>query len=240
MPVNQNSESYTQYYPFGMVTPGRSYSAGDGYRFGFNGQENLEEITESSTYYSFDYRVHDSRLGRFLSVDPLSKSFPWNSPYAFAENRVIDGIDLEGAEHYYYWIKITFTNGKPLLELEYFNTMKTIPWPFETIVGDITIDFPAPGPLYVISFGFFNYFFSTEDEMRQAVDDLQQTFDYAEFLECHCMTNLPEEFTLEFYERQAEGWINFYNMLGGAMGGIMMRAVTIKAPTPRKISTSKM
>jgi len=28
----------------------------------------------------------------------LAKSYPWNSTYAFAENRVIDGIDLEGLE----------------------------------------------------------------------------------------------------------------------------------------------
>jgi len=42
--------------------------------------------------------MHDPRLDRFMSIDPLTKSYPWNSPYAFAENRVIDGIDLEGKE----------------------------------------------------------------------------------------------------------------------------------------------
>lgn len=42
--------------------------------------------------------MHDPRLGRFFSTDPLAKEFPWNSPYAFSENRVIDGIELEGAE----------------------------------------------------------------------------------------------------------------------------------------------
>lgn len=36
---------------------------------------------------------------RFLSVDPLTKDYPWNSTYAFAENRVIQGIDLEGKEY---------------------------------------------------------------------------------------------------------------------------------------------
>ena len=34
-----------------------------------------------------------------MSVDPLFRSYPWNSTYAFAENRVIDGIDLEGLEY---------------------------------------------------------------------------------------------------------------------------------------------
>ncbi|MBF4508830.1 hypothetical protein IRZ83_19340, partial [Flavobacterium sp. JLP] len=32
------------------------------------------------------------------SLDPLSKQYVHNSPYAFAENRVIDGIELEGLE----------------------------------------------------------------------------------------------------------------------------------------------
>lgn len=40
----------------------------------------------------------DKEVSRFLSLDPLQKSYPWNSPYAFSENRVIDCIELEGAE----------------------------------------------------------------------------------------------------------------------------------------------
>ncbi|NBG65086.1 hypothetical protein [Acidiluteibacter ferrifornacis] len=39
------------------------------------------------------------RLGRYKSLDPLAASFPWNSPFAYAENRVIDGLDLEGREY---------------------------------------------------------------------------------------------------------------------------------------------
>ncbi len=44
--------------------------------------------------------MHDPRVGRFLSLDPLAPQYPHNSPYAFSENRVIDGIELEGAEFY--------------------------------------------------------------------------------------------------------------------------------------------
>jgi RHS repeat-associated protein len=65
------------------------------YRYGFNNQEKDPELGE---YYAFEYRIHDARIGRFLSVDPLAPEYPWNSTYAFAENRVIDGIDLEGLE----------------------------------------------------------------------------------------------------------------------------------------------
>ena len=42
--------------------------------------------------------MHDPRLGRFFAVDPLTAKYPWNSPYAFSENRVINAIELEGLE----------------------------------------------------------------------------------------------------------------------------------------------
>lgn len=46
--------------------------------------------------------MHDPRVGRFLSVDPLEREYAYNSPYSFSENRVIDGIELEGLERLYY------------------------------------------------------------------------------------------------------------------------------------------
>ncbi len=69
------------------------------YRYGFQGQENDNELKGTGNSVNFKYRVHDPRIGRFLSIDPLTKEYPWNSPYAFSENRVIDGIDLEGLEY---------------------------------------------------------------------------------------------------------------------------------------------
>lgn len=92
----------TDYYPFGMVMPGRSYtSSGEDYRFGFQGQEKNSDLSGvDGGHLDFKYRIHDARLGRFLSMDPLLAEYPWNSPYAFSENRVIDGIDLEGLEFY--------------------------------------------------------------------------------------------------------------------------------------------
>jgi RHS repeat-associated protein len=86
------------YYPFGMMQEGRQFVGGMGYRWGFNGQDKDNEIKGGGNSYAFEYRIHDSRLGRFLSVDPLESEYPWNSPYAFAENRAIDGRDLEGRE----------------------------------------------------------------------------------------------------------------------------------------------
>lgn len=44
------------------------------------------------------YDIRPEDVLKFLSIDPLSSSYPHNAPYAFSENRVIDGIDLEGGE----------------------------------------------------------------------------------------------------------------------------------------------
>ena len=90
--------AYADYDPFGSLLPGRNYSS-DSYRFGFQGQEKDDEIHDDpGTSYAFEYRMHDPRVGRFLSIDPLAAKYPWNSPYAFAENKVIQFIELEGLE----------------------------------------------------------------------------------------------------------------------------------------------
>jgi RHS repeat-associated protein len=74
------------------------YGSTDSYRYGFQGQETDDEVTGSESHVAFKYRIHDARLGRFLSVDPLSREYAHNSPYAFAENKVVQYIELEGAE----------------------------------------------------------------------------------------------------------------------------------------------
>jgi RHS repeat-associated protein len=89
--------SYSDYYPFGMQMPGRNASTGD-YRYGFQGQETDDEVTGSESHVSYKYRMHDARLGRFLSIDPLAAKYPHNSPYAFSENIVIHLLELEGLE----------------------------------------------------------------------------------------------------------------------------------------------
>ena len=37
-------------------------------------------------------------LGRFFNIDPLATKYPYNSPYAFQENKLGMGIELEGLE----------------------------------------------------------------------------------------------------------------------------------------------
>ena len=87
------------YYPFGMLMPGRHYSNGDlNYRYGFQGQEVDNEIKGDGNSVNFLFRMHDARLGRFFAVDPLSPKYPHYTPYSFSGNRVIAFRELEGLE----------------------------------------------------------------------------------------------------------------------------------------------
>ena len=87
--------SYSDYYPFLMKMPGRNDNSA-GYRYQGQGQEEDNEFTEGML--AFEYRVHDPRIGRFLSVDPLSYQYPYFSPYTFSGNIVIHMLELEGLE----------------------------------------------------------------------------------------------------------------------------------------------
>ena len=68
------------------------------YRYFFNGQEADNEVYGEGALHAFEYRMHDTRIGRFWSVDPLAGKFPWNSPYAFAENSPVGYLEFEGLE----------------------------------------------------------------------------------------------------------------------------------------------
>jgi hypothetical protein len=48
--------------------------------------------------YDYGFRIYNPQLGRFLSVDPLTRSYPFYTPYQFAGNKPIQFIDLDGLE----------------------------------------------------------------------------------------------------------------------------------------------
>ncbi len=115
------------YYAFGAprdFTKIDSILAGSrGYRYGFNGKENDNEVKGNGNQQDYGMRIYDPRLGRFLSVDPISSSFPWYTPYQFAGNAPIAAIDVEGAEPFwgpgnfiweaYFYTKLSFQYGDP-------------------------------------------------------------------------------------------------------------------------------
>lgn len=82
-----------------MQLPGRKFTAANsGYRYGFNGKENDNDVKGEGNQQDYGMRIYDPRLGKFLSVDPLTKDYPELTPYQFASNSPIESIDLDGLE----------------------------------------------------------------------------------------------------------------------------------------------
>jgi RHS repeat-associated protein len=85
------------YYPFGMQMPGRKFTqSNSSYRYGFNGMEKDNSTGEGNL--DFGARIYDSRLGRWLAVDPLAYKYPELTPYCFVANNPILYIDPDGRE----------------------------------------------------------------------------------------------------------------------------------------------
>jgi hypothetical protein len=87
--------------PFGVQLEGKKLKKtglADKFRFGFQNQEMDDEVKGDGNSVNFSFRMHDPRLGRFFAIDQLAAKYPHNSVYAFSENRVIDGVEMEGLE----------------------------------------------------------------------------------------------------------------------------------------------
>jgi RHS repeat-associated protein len=76
--------------------PARKYATAT-YRFGFNGKENVNEIDGTGNNIDFGARVYDSRLGRWLTLDPLLLKYPDQSPYVNTLDNPIYFRDANGS-----------------------------------------------------------------------------------------------------------------------------------------------
>lgn len=70
----------------------------ESYRYAYNGKEKDSNGEFGDTHYDYGFRIYNPAIARFLSVDPLTKDFPWYTPYQFAGNTPIQAIDLDGLE----------------------------------------------------------------------------------------------------------------------------------------------
>jgi len=87
------------YYPFGLEHKGYNdaiYGVKNNLKT-FQDQELTEDLGLNT--HEWRYRVSDPSMGRFWQVDPLATDYTHNSPYAFSENRVVNGVELEGLEY---------------------------------------------------------------------------------------------------------------------------------------------
>ncbi|MGB3655671.1 MAG: RHS repeat-associated core domain-containing protein, partial [Rivularia sp. (in: cyanobacteria)] len=90
--------SEKNYYPFGLQHKGYNNVVNgteNNYKH-FQGQELHEDL--DLNWLEFKYRFYNPALARFHNIDPLAQEYAYQSPYNFSENRVIDGVELEGAE----------------------------------------------------------------------------------------------------------------------------------------------
>ncbi len=90
-----------------------SFATTNAYRYGFNGKE-LDKSGEfgSLTHYDYGLRIYNPSIGKFLSVDPITDEYPELTPYQFASNRPIQGVDLDGLE---FFIPTTLLSTSPVI-----------------------------------------------------------------------------------------------------------------------------
>jgi len=85
------------YYPFGLnMNANNTVTPSPVNQFKFNGKEELSEF--GAGQLDFSSRYYDPLIGRFSGIDRLASSYTYKSPYDYAENRPVNGIDLDGLE----------------------------------------------------------------------------------------------------------------------------------------------
>ena len=103
-------------YSFGMLMPGRGITPVNAYRYGFNGKEKDDEAKGNGNELDFGARIYDSRLGRWLSVDPLAAKYASTSPYVYVNNTPIFFIDKHGEEWVNPYTNLVQTTQKALID----------------------------------------------------------------------------------------------------------------------------
>lgn len=90
----------TYLYPFGNALTTRSWSNVSREYYGFNGKEKDSETANDDFPIAIGVcaRIYDGRLVRCLSLDPMVKNYPSQSPYTICNNNAIFYLDPYGKE----------------------------------------------------------------------------------------------------------------------------------------------
>jgi len=86
------------FYPFGLEHSGynnNKYGVENNLKT-YQGQEFTEDLGLNT--HEWKYRMSDPAIGRFWQIDPLAEDYVYNSTYAFQENKMGMGVELEGLE----------------------------------------------------------------------------------------------------------------------------------------------
>ncbi len=88
----------TYYYPFGSAMKTWGGDTTYKFKYGFNGKERDNEMYGDGNSYDFGARIYDSRLGKWLTLDPLMYKFGGWSGYNYSFNSPISMFDPDGKE----------------------------------------------------------------------------------------------------------------------------------------------
>jgi len=114
--------------------------------YSFNNQEHDDEIFGDGNAISFDARILDPRLGRWLSIDPLFKSYASHSPYCSFANNPVFWQDSKGEK-----LVLGGDREKALEDIRSLVPARYQPFVKATSAGEVYIDYPlgeAGGELY--------------------------------------------------------------------------------------------
>lgn len=92
----------SHYAPFGMLLVGRTWSltSAENYRYGFDGQEQDDEVYGNGNLNSAEFWIYDTRLGRRWNLDLKGTEFL--SKYVAFQNNPIAYIDSPGDTAFYF------------------------------------------------------------------------------------------------------------------------------------------
>ncbi|MBT0813068.1 hypothetical protein KIH41_17400 [Litoribacter ruber] len=86
--------SLTDYYPFGLAMEGRLQQDTLIYRYGFNGQERIDEISGPHKHFTAEFWEYSPLIGRRWNLDPIDQLSISN--YAVLKNNPLSFIDPKG------------------------------------------------------------------------------------------------------------------------------------------------
>jgi len=117
-----------------MLIDELSWNSSNG-RYGYNGKENDNEVKGTGKQIDFGARIFDTRVSRFLSLDPLKTQFAFQSPYIYAGDSPINSVDKNGE----YKKTVNYTKDKDgsfnILSVKTNNDIKYYSW----VIGGIPV-----------------------------------------------------------------------------------------------------
>jgi len=134
------------YYPFGLEHKGyNNITSGVKNNLKtYQGQEFTEDLGLNVSEWK--YRISDPAIGRFWQIDPLAEDYMYNSTYAFQENKLGSGVELEGLENARFDVAQRWENAKAMSDVngksvsENYETARTLENKGRDEVLDMAID----------------------------------------------------------------------------------------------------